>query len=326
MDNTLTECNVTSLSLIIPIYNVEQYLEECLDSVSQQNRDDLEVILVDDGSSDRSKSIAVKYTLNRRNWYLLSHQKNSGLAAARNTALDFAKGRYIMMLDSDDWLAQAAIDIVLSEIVNQKTPNVDVIQFGCNKVYHSEMDQTTRIAKDLYCSNFSPDRPLIEHQKKILSLPNYACLKIVRREYIETSKLRFQNIYYEDVPWSISLALGAESIRIIPKAIINYRQRADSITYTKSAKHLDLLGAYNSMFKAVSHDSNKKPLKQSLSDAFLTSSYYLCRHRARRLDNRHIISFRVQYRKMITDQNIFPSTLRTLVMMLITVWQLWLLA
>ena len=323
MDNTLSESNVATLSLIIPIYNVEQFLGQCLESVLKQNSGGLEVILVDDGSTDGSQSIANEYALGHENWHLLVHQQNSGLGAARNTALEFANGKYLMMLDSDDWLEAGALDLVLSEIGSQKSENTDVIQFGCNKVYQDSLSQTTKIEKNVYCVDFDSEHSLLEHQRKILSMPSYACLKVVRRELVEKINLRFQSIYYEDVPWSISITMSAQSVRLIPSAIFNYRQRVDSITFTKSARHLDLLSAYQSMFEALSRDANGQRLKQALADAFLTSAYYLNRHRARRLEKKDLNSFKNQYYRILKSQKIWPGTIRTSAMMLITIFQLW---
>lgn len=92
-----------AVSIIIPVYNVEQYLEQCLDSVVNQQFTDFEVILVNDGSTDQSPEICEKYVaLDRR--FRLIHQKNAGLAAARQTGLDAAQGDYVAFVDSDDWL------------------------------------------------------------------------------------------------------------------------------------------------------------------------------------------------------------------------------
>lgn len=95
--------NRIGLSIIIPVYNVEQYLKQCLDSVANQKFTDFEVILVNDGSTDNSPYICEKY-VERDKRFRLIHQKNAGLAAARQAGLDVAQGKYITFVDSDDWL------------------------------------------------------------------------------------------------------------------------------------------------------------------------------------------------------------------------------
>lgn len=91
-------------SIIIPVYNVEQYLDKCLKSISKQTFLDFECIIVDDGSPDNSNAIIDKY-VNKDQRFKVIHQKNMGLSAARNTGLDAAKGDYIAFVDSDDYIA-----------------------------------------------------------------------------------------------------------------------------------------------------------------------------------------------------------------------------
>ena len=92
------------LSLIIPVYNVEKYLEECLDSVIMQIIVDMEIILIDDGSKDNSGKICDKYA-EKYNFIKVVHKKNEGVSVARNTGIKMAQGNYIFFLDSDDMLA-----------------------------------------------------------------------------------------------------------------------------------------------------------------------------------------------------------------------------
>ena len=98
--------NIT-FSVIIPIYNVEAFLKECIDSVLQQTYKDYEIILVDDGSTDESGAIADTYARNYPGINVI-HRNNGGLSAARNTGIEAAKGRYIIFVDSDDYIDKNA--------------------------------------------------------------------------------------------------------------------------------------------------------------------------------------------------------------------------
>ena len=95
--------NDSLISIIVPVYNVEQYLSRCVDSLVNQTYHNIEIILVDDGSPDRSGEICDEYAKKDKRVKVI-HQSNGGLSDARNTALDIAKGDYLMFVDSDDWI------------------------------------------------------------------------------------------------------------------------------------------------------------------------------------------------------------------------------
>ena len=118
------------ISLIIPVYNVEDYLRQCLDSVCNQTYTNLEVIVVDDGSTDSGPIICDEY--GKKYGWIIIHQQNGGLSAARNSGLDIAKGDYIMFLDSDDWYADDMIETLLEKIVES---SADIVESGMNWVY-----------------------------------------------------------------------------------------------------------------------------------------------------------------------------------------------
>ena len=103
------------ISVIVPIYNAEQYIDRCLKSILKQTYSNLEVLLIDDGSSDGSSSICKQYELsdNRVHYY---HQHNSGVSAARNKGLDIAKGEYIGFCDADDWIESDMYEVLYSMI------------------------------------------------------------------------------------------------------------------------------------------------------------------------------------------------------------------
>lgn len=105
------------LSIIIPIYNVEKYIERCINSIFEQNlaSEDYEVLLIDDETPDQSGEIAKKITESRDNYHYI-FQKNKGLGGARNTGILHAKGNYILFLDSDDWLDRNSISELLNEV------------------------------------------------------------------------------------------------------------------------------------------------------------------------------------------------------------------
>lgn len=118
-------------SIIIPVYNVEQYLDKCLKSISKQTFLDFECIIVDDGSPDNSNAIIDKY-VNKDQRFKVIHQKNMGLSAARNTGLDVAKGDYITFVDSDDYIANDYLEKFVLKIASS---NADIIICGIIEVF-----------------------------------------------------------------------------------------------------------------------------------------------------------------------------------------------
>ena len=120
------------LSIIIPIYNVEKYIERCINSIFEQNlaSEDYEVLLIDDETPDQSGEIAKKIAESRDNYHYI-FQKNKGLGGARNTGILHAKGNYILFLDSDDWLDRNSISELLNE-VHQR--DLDILIFNMKNV------------------------------------------------------------------------------------------------------------------------------------------------------------------------------------------------
>ena len=107
---------MVDISIIIPIYNQEKYLEDCLESVKNQDLDKYEVILIDDGSTDNSKMICETF-VKKNNNFRYFYQQNAGLGAARNTGLSYAKGKYVLFLDSDDAYEQNSLRRVFTYMV-----------------------------------------------------------------------------------------------------------------------------------------------------------------------------------------------------------------
>ena len=121
-------------SIIIPVYNVEQYLEQCLDSVLNQTFTDFEVLCVDDCGTDNSAQILKVYAQKDKRIKIIKHEKNKRQGGARNTALKVAKGKYIFCIDSDDWAETNALEILYNEF---QTKNTTSIWFNARKYWQN---------------------------------------------------------------------------------------------------------------------------------------------------------------------------------------------
>lgn len=222
----------TTVSVIIPVYNVEMYLDECVQSVVSQTYRALQVILVDDGSTDTGGELCEQWaTLDER--IMVIHQKNGGLSAARNTGVRYATGEYVLFLDSDDFWDDTEAVAKLMRRVEQTSP--DVLVFSCTK-YKSEKE------KYRY-RTFSSAMPLLGKKVEqldflVLHELYYAAAwnKLVRRSLL-TEELQFrEGVYSEDIEWCAKLMLAAKSMDFIPEAFYCYRMREGSISNAANDK------------------------------------------------------------------------------------------
>ncbi len=220
------------ISIIIPVYNISNYIQRCLESVECQMTNECEVIIVDDGSSDDSYQIVEKF-INNKNNYMLIHQKNGGLSAARNTGIRAAKGRYLLFLDGDDLLEKKAIQGLLKIIKNKE---IDII-FN----HYTELDESTgMMIEHEFFPNVIEGSPIKIYDyivnKKAKWISAWNCM--VRREFILKLNLYFkEGILHEDELWVPMIFMNALSVAINSNVVHLYRtNRVGSIMKTKNVK------------------------------------------------------------------------------------------
>ena len=219
-------------SVIIPVYNVEQQLHRCLDSVAAQNRDDLEVILVDDGSTDGSGSICDEYA-NKYDHFRLIHQTNKGLSGARNAGLELAQGEWILFLDADDYWSGDFVEVIDSTL--QMHPS-DYYKFNYEKV----LDNREPIKKPLIVENDVVDISNAENKlafltEKVLvySIGWEAPTGVYKKSIIDGADLRFtdtQKVFAEDMLFTMEYILHANSVYLICNFLYMYYTREGSLS------------------------------------------------------------------------------------------------
>lgn len=221
------------ISVIVPIYNVAEYLEECLSSLENQTFLDFEVIMVNDGSEDESAEIAGRFE-RRNSRFVLINRENGGLSAARNTGLAAARGKYVYFLDSDDFLATDALDTLYS--YSEKN-NLDVLKFAAY-IFHDHEKDYQWVRENGY--KYSGDYPDVYTGSDILQMfiknndifPS-CCLLFSRRELIMNNGLRFQKgIINEDNLFHFELLALSERVGILNEPLYYSRFRKGSITQT----------------------------------------------------------------------------------------------
>ncbi|MDR3314700.1 MAG: glycosyltransferase [Oscillospiraceae bacterium] len=234
------------VSILVPVYNVEPYLAKCLDSILAQTYTSLEIILVDDGSTDASGGICDACAAKDARVRVI-HQANQGLSGARNSGLDIAVGEYVMFVDSDDWIDQTMAEKLVAKA---EECGSDVVQCGL-----WDVDPLTDTAK------YDPKGFIFNHmesfapQKMALSTfycryyfrcggNNSVCLKLIRRPLLDKIPLRFvdtKEIGYEDLLFSLCLYAVINRADYLAEPLYFYRNRENSLMTTPTLRVNEVL-------------------------------------------------------------------------------------
>lgn len=253
------------ISVIVPVFNVENYLNRCIDSILNQTYKNFELIIVDDGSFDHSPSICDVYK-NKDSRVKVIHKSNGGLSDARNSGLDIAKGKYIFFVDSDDWLEEDALEYLYILI---KKYNAD---FAFAENNRSEIKRKIRQPKEIK-ENLWDQKTFLKKFFKINTQINvqYAWAKLYKKEL-------FDNVRYpvgvtnEDIPSTFQIALSSRRIVHSNKIIYNYFYNNNSITTHKfSEERLDLLKVWDLVNEYAKYDQCNDWIRKNAK---------LCRYRA----------------------------------------------
>ena len=230
-------------SVIIPVYNVEKYLHDCLDSVLNQTFRDWEAICVNDGSTDSSAAIAEGYALKDHRFKVIA-QSNGGLSSARNTGMAAAQGENILFLDSDDWLEPNALEI-LSENLNGE----DMLCFSGRRFFEetNQYNPADGLSEKSYASgmDYYNENALVHRDFAFVCV----VLRLYKRLFLMENGLRFkEGIYHEDNLFTPIACCHAQKVRVINDCLYDYRVRSNSITATGNSKrYMDLLGTANQL-------------------------------------------------------------------------------
>lgn len=230
---------MSKISIIMPVYNVAEYVGECLQSILSQSLYDIEVICVNDGSTDNSLEILNNYA-NADKRILVINKKNEGSGIARNTGLKLASGDFVYFVDSDDWLDN---DNVLEEIYNKASAeNLDILVFGglsCytdknGKVYKSKGGYSLKTLPSKYFKKVF-DAKSIKHD--IFKFPSTAWTKLYKREFLLTNHIQFQHIGVgqDQLPFFHSM-ITARRIGVLDKCLYCYRKNRPNSAMTVKKK------------------------------------------------------------------------------------------
>ncbi|MFQ6794608.1 glycosyltransferase [Thomasclavelia sp.] len=257
-------------SIVVPIYNVQEWLNECLISIINQTYKDYEVILVDDGSTDSSGEIAKTFAEGYSNFFYFV-KENGGLSDARNYGINKSKGDYLIFVDSDDYLELNCLKLI-SKTIDQY-PGIEIVEYNA----------TVRSKDNLHKLNFvysQTDKPIegIRYmseniKKRCIFAP--AWLKCVNKKYLIDNNIYFKkDRIHEDELWTPKLYINASKIIYVDETLYNYRIRDNSITTKKDkSKNIEAIKLNcNELFNYYKKMNLKKSDKRVLYD-YLARQY-----------------------------------------------------
>lgn len=255
-------------TFVIPVYNVETYLLDCVSSIISQSFEDYEIILVDDGSPDNCPkicdSLALKY-----NFIKVIHKENGGSSSARNVGLQEARGEYVIFLDSDDkWIDKNALYLI-SDLINKYKP--DLIAFGVEDYDpNTERKIISRGKYNQELLNSASKEDLIDHLIFTNNFPGAAWMLVVSRHLLNNNEISFkEGVTAEDFDWIVKVFCAANSIKVLDRIVYQYRCVNDG-SITSRPRLSGVLGIHNAISNWLSLDFRNYP--QSITD-YLASVY-----------------------------------------------------
>ena len=249
--------NVPSkVSIIVPVYNVENYLAKCLDSLISQTLQNIEILVVNDGSKDNSEQIIQDYAQKFPEKIKAFNKENGGLSDARNFGIDRASGDYLGFVDSDDYVTSTMFE----EMVNlaEKHQAKMVI---CNI---QKVDQYGNVTQKLTQIPNMPEKiDLTDHFSVFSDLSYFACNKLFKKELFNAKRFK-KGVHFEDIQLIPQLLLECEVLAQTQNFHYQYLERTDSITKTHTEKGLDILKAVQDVeevFAKSQYSEKEKELK-----------------------------------------------------------------
>lgn len=231
------------ISIIIPVYNTESYLRQCLDSVSNQTLKDIEIVCMDDGSNDVSLDILREYERNDERFIVLT-QKHQGPGISRNRCLNHVSGEYVMFVDSDDWLDLKTCETLYKRV---KSDNLDILMFLIKNYSNETGEYYEDDYYNLVCLNDISENEIFHFKdfgNKVFNISISACQKIYKKEILDD--VRFgENIYFEDNPFYWDALFSSQRISFIRKHFYLRRRHETSITAKHNRKFLDVIPISN---------------------------------------------------------------------------------
>lgn len=236
------------ITVIIPVYNVEPYIRRCLDSVISQTYTDLEILLVDDGSTDLSGTICDEYAISDERIKVI-HKENGGLSDARNVAIEQMKGTYVTFIDSDDWVSPRYVELMYLALRESGSNLVICDHIRGNDVHyrfderipldHSDSSRRLQLLECLHAVTYTSEEALHRWHGEYKDIETFAWGKLYQSRLFLESGIRYpKGYYYEDTIVTHRLYAQAGTVTYIGPKLYYYYQRSGSIMNSFSVKQM----------------------------------------------------------------------------------------
>lgn len=254
------------ISVIVPVYNVEEYLDRCISSIVNQTYSNIEIILVDDGSPDRCPQICDEWK-SKDYRIVVVHKENGGLSDARNCAIRIARGEYYLLVDSDDYIVEDAVEKLANYADGEDIIVAEAIIHEPNRIVHRI--HTNLVENYIYSGG--------EYSIQAIQVGEWfaaACYNMYRTEFIRKNNLYFTvGILHEDIEYTPRLFLAANTVKYLHYEFYRYMVREGSICETMSEKHLnDLMYTYQ-RWKELNETIQDENIRKAYDGAL--SKYYI---------------------------------------------------
>ena len=242
------------VSIIVPVYNVEEYLERCLTSLVNQTLDDIEIIVVNDGSTDNSEEIINKFCEEYGSMIRYYVKENGGLSDARNYGIQYATGEYIAFLDSDDYADITLYEKMYNKAIEEKCDFVE-----CDFIWkydNKEIKDIGNIYKDTH--------------EMLANARVVAWNKLIKKELIDTAKIEFpKGLRYEDIEFFYKLIPYITKFGFVKECLIYYVQRTSSIANTQNERNKEIFTIFDNVIKYYKEKGFYDDYKEELEYAYL---------------------------------------------------------
>lgn len=229
----------TDISIIVPIYNAEKYLKKCIDSLVNQTKKEIEIILINDGSTDSSERIIKEYKDERIKYF---KNKNQGIGKTRNFGIEKATGKYLLFVDSDDYLDKNACEKLYNKIEND---SLDLLVYD----FYREFDNGKKEEEKLQKFDISN---LKENPKLLLNINLSPWNKLYKTEVIKGNNTKFvENLKYEDAPFVVEAIINSKRIGKLDESLYYYMIHSNSETTIRDKRIFDILEIVDIIRKKV---------------------------------------------------------------------------
>jgi len=284
------------ISVIIPVYNVEKYIKQCLDSIINQTLEDIEIICIDDGSTDNSLNMLKKYAT-KDDRIIVIENDHKGAGVARNSGLKIAKGDYISFIDSDDWIeintyeklynvaVSKDVDIVFFKMLNYDEKkdefyNTDYYDFKCIKQFFTGLTYDFR-----------------DFKNQLFNIAVSPCNKIYKRDFLENINSKFsEGLIHEDNPFFYHNVLNAKKILLCDEYLYFRRRRKDSVMSSLDDNHFDIIPITNEIINVFKNNNLFEEFKNDL----FNRKIFLIKDFAYEIDEEYQKQF---FEKIVNDFN-----------------------